>query len=187
MTPPPKSAVFVADEARWFAEQVQPHESALKAWLRARFPWLPEVDDIVQESVFRLWRQRRQPSGAAPASTKAMLFAIARNAAVDVARRRAVVQIQAVPEIERISVLDGADVVETVSTRQELEFLAEAVRQLPDRRRQVLTLTKIYGYTEREVAERLGISEHTVRTHVVRGMEQITQYLRERGLGRRQA
>jgi RNA polymerase sigma-70 factor (ECF subfamily) len=69
-----------------------------------------------------------------------------------------------------------------VNARQELEFFAAALRNLPDRCRQVVTLTKIYGLTEREVAERLGVSENTVRTQVVRGMERCTNYLRERGV-----
>lgn len=56
--------------------------------------------------------------------------------------------------------------------------------QLPTRCQQVLTLTKVYGMTEREVAERLGISEHTVRTHVVRGIERCADYFRERGITR---
>ena len=89
--------------------------------------------------------------------------------------------------MRELSVLDqGADVVETVVARQELEFLTEAVRGLPDRCRQVVTLAKIYGLSEREIAERLGISENTVRTHVVRGMERCTDYLRARGITRGQ-
>jgi RNA polymerase sigma factor (sigma-70 family) len=79
---------------------------------------------------------------------------------------------------------EGANVIQIVTARQELEILADALRDLPDRCRQVLTLTKIYGLSEREVAERLGISENTVRTHVVRGMERCTDYLRARGISR---
>ena len=183
MKPSPPSVVNRAEGERWFAEEVQPHESALKSWLRRRFPWLLEVDDIAQDSILRLWRMKRAPNSPAVSSSKAMLFAIARNAAVDAARRRAVVQFEPVAEIEQLSVLDHADVVEIVSTRQELEFLADALRDLPARCRQVITLTKIYGYTEREVAERLGISENTVRTQVVRGMLRCADYLRRRGVG----
>ena len=91
-----------------------------------------------------------------------------------------------VGDMEQLPVLDPTDVAEAVSIRQELDFLAEAVRGLPDRCRQVVTLTKIYGCTEREVAERLGISEHTVRTQVVRGMERCTEFLRRRGVRRNQ-
>lgn len=186
LTPLPEPSPGVDQRcARWFAEEVQPHDSALKSWLRSRFPWLMEVDDIAQEAAVRLWRRRNNPVAAPIKSGKAALFAIARNAAIDEARHRAVVSMRSVTELEGLSVLDdGADVVATVDARQELEFFAEALRDLPARCRQVVTLTKVYGLSEREVAAQLGISPNTVRTQVVRGMERCTNYLRERGVKR---
>lgn len=184
MKEPPPTPPDPAETRRWFAEHVQPHESALKSWLRARFPWLLEVDDIAQDAFLRLWRMKSGGAARTVRSSKAALFTIARNAAVDAARRRQVVQFESVAEFDDLSVLDHADVVETVSMRQELELLADALRDLPERCRQVITLTKIYGYTEREVAERLGISEHTVRTQVVRGMVKCADYLRRCGVTR---
>jgi RNA polymerase sigma-70 factor (ECF subfamily) len=32
--------------ARWFAEEIQPHESALRGFLHARFPTLVDIDDL---------------------------------------------------------------------------------------------------------------------------------------------
>lgn len=175
--PPP------ADQTQWFAEHVLPHEPALRAWLRARFPWLHEADDVAHDAVVRLWHRGAASDGAAIASPKAMLFAIARNAAHDLGRRRGVAEINSVAEIERLSVLDEhTDVAETVSTRQELEFLADALRNLPDGCRQVLTLCKMYGYTPKEVAARLGISEHTVRAQIAKGLRRCADYLRHRGV-----
>ncbi|MES2694842.1 MAG: RNA polymerase sigma factor [Verrucomicrobiota bacterium] len=170
---------------RWFEEELRPHEPALKSWLRARFPSLLDVDDIAQEATVRLWRRQAKPSAVPLRSAKAALFAIARNAVIDLLRRKAVARTDSVAEIGELSVLDeSADVVRTVVARQELEFLTEAVRTLPTRCRQVITLAKVYGLSEREVAERLGISENTVRTQVVRGMERCSAYLRERGINR---
>ena len=168
---------------RSFIEELQAQQPPLKAWLRARFPWLAEVDDIAQEAVLRLWRRHMKADRPAINSPKAALFSVARNAVIDLARHRQVANTENVAEIDRLPVLDeGADVVQTVAARQELEFLAEAVRGLPTRGRQVITLTKIYGLSEREVAEQLGISENTVRTHIVRGMERCADYLRARGV-----
>jgi RNA polymerase sigma-70 factor (ECF subfamily) len=182
---PPPSASASPPNDRWFEAELRPHEPALKSWLHARFPNLPEVDDIAQEAAVRLW-QRQAKAGAAPLrSAKAALFAIARNAVIDLLRRKAVAKTELVAEMAQLPVLDeSGDVVRTVVARQELELLAEAVASLPTRCRQVVTLTKVYGLTEREVAERLGISENTVRTQVVRGMERCTGYLRERGVER---
>jgi RNA polymerase sigma factor (sigma-70 family) len=183
-SPPPNSEPIDDQSQRWYAEEIRPHEPALKSWLRCRFPWLADVDNIVQESVIRLWRRTTNRAGAPIRSPKATLFAIARNAAVDQARRNAVVSIEPVADLGALTVLDSTDTVEAVSVRQELDHLADAIRQLPPRCRQVLTLTKVYGMTERETAERLGISEHTVRTQVVRGMERCTDYFRARGITR---
>lgn len=174
-----------AEDTRWLTEEVQPHGSSLRAYLQRRFPWLTDVDDIAQEALFRVWRRRRKTADKETACPKAALFAIARNAVFDLGRRRAVAKIENMAEIERLSVLDERDdVAETVSTRQELEFLAEAMRSLPNRCRQVLTLTKMYGYSQKETAERLGISEHTVRVQVAKGMRRCAEYLRRRGVCR---
>lgn len=171
------------DQARWFSEEVQPHEPALREWLRARFPWLHEADEIAREAVLRLWHQGSGGAGAGIASPRALLFAIARNAACDVGRRRGIAEIASLAEIEHLPVADERpDVAEVVATRQELEFLAEALRELPDGCRQVLTLCKMYGYAPKEVAARLGISEHTVRAQIAKGMRRCAEYLRRRGV-----
>lgn len=178
--PPP-----VDDHAKWFVDEVHPHVPALLGWLHARFPRLGDVEDIAQKALLRLWRRQNQPGAGVLRSPKAVLFAIARNAAIDETRHQAVARTEAVAEPGLLHVLDGRPgVAETVSARQELEFLAEALRQLPDRCRQVMTLTKIYGLTEKEAAARLGVSENTIRTHVVRGLEHCTKHLRRRGVER---
>lgn len=185
MSQTPDKPDLAGASERWFEAELQPHDGALKSWLRARFPSVPEVDDIAQEAAVRVWRRQSRADAVPLKSPKAALFAVARNAVIDLLRRKSVARTDAVAEIGALSVLDeSADVVRTVVARQELELLTEAVRTLPDRCRQVITLTKVYGLTEREVAERLGISENTVRTQVVRGMERCAAYLRERGVVR---
>lgn len=74
-----------AEQARWFSEQVQPHEPALRAYLSKRFPSLPDHDDLVQETYARLLRHSDPLRLTHP---RAYLFVTARNAAVDFFRRR---------------------------------------------------------------------------------------------------
>ncbi len=40
-----------SEPARWFAEEVPPQVSALRAYLQARFPTLPDYDAIRMEKV----------------------------------------------------------------------------------------------------------------------------------------
>lgn len=168
---------------QWFADEVLPHEPALREWLRQRFPWLNDVDNIARDSIARLWRRLGSQERKPPHSPKAMLFAIARNAAYDEGRRRGIARMQALSEEASSSLADErANVAEVVSVRQELELLSDAVRALPDGCRQVITLCKLYSMAPRQVAAKLGISEHTVRAQIARGMRRCAAYLRHRGV-----
>ena len=51
-----------------------------------------------------------------------------------------------------------------------LDRVADAVAQLPPRSREVLLLQREHGLSYREIAEVLGISELTVKTHVARAL-----------------
>ena len=165
---------------RWFTEKVLPHEPALRAWLRGLFPTLPDVDDLVQETYVRVLRAR---AGAPIESTKAFLFTTARNLALDDCRHRQVISFEPIAEFERLHVLeDRPGVSETVGRRQELELLTQAIQLLPERCRQVLTLRKIYGLSQKEIAAQLGISEHTVEAQVGNGVRRCAEFLALRGL-----
>jgi RNA polymerase sigma factor (sigma-70 family) len=169
-----------SEQARWFAEEVQPHESSLRRYLRGVFPSLPDVDDLVQESYARLIRARE--SGRV-GYAKAFLFTTARNAALDIFRRRKVVAIDGVENLAALSVAeDRPDAAEAVNKQQELELLSAAVRDLPDRCRQVLTLRLLYGMSQKEIAADLGISEHTVKAQLAKGMRRCADYFEERGV-----
>ena len=76
-----------------------------------------DVDDIAQEALLRLWRRCRRNEFVDVKSPKAMLFTTARNAALDLGRRRAKVEIET-SDIEGLA--DHADVSEAVSRQQAL-------------------------------------------------------------------
>jgi RNA polymerase sigma-70 factor (ECF subfamily) len=150
--------------------------------LRAVFPSLPDVDDLVQESYARLIQAR---AVGTVAYAKAFLFTTARNVALDIFRRRKVVSIEGVADLAELDVAeDRPDVGDAVNRQQELEMLAAAVRGLPDRCRHVLTLRLLYGYSHREIATELRISEHTVKAQLAKGMRRCAEYFEEAGVTR---
>jgi RNA polymerase sigma-70 factor (ECF subfamily) len=169
-----------SDQARWFAEEVQPHESSLRSYLRSVFPALPDVDDFVQESYARLIRAH---AAGRVSYAKAFLFTTARNAALDFFRRRKVVAIETMAEPAELAVIeDRPDAADAMNRQQELEMLADAVRGLPDRCRQVLTLRLLYGYSHKQIGGELGISEHTVKAQLAKGMRRCADYFAQRGI-----
>lgn len=167
--------------AKWFAEEVQPHESALRSYLRNRFPTAGEVDDLVQDTFVRILRARDSHTID---SARAFLFGIARRLAIDHLRRLGRTPVhEPVTEFHAASVLtDERSVAEVVCTRQELELLAEAIDALPARCREIVVLRKLDGLSHREIAGRLGLSEETVQVQVGRGMRRCAAFLRRRGV-----
>lgn len=164
--------------ARWFVENLQPHETMLRAWLRSQFPAERDIDDLVQESFLRVIEASRQQAIASP---KAFLFATARNLALGRIRHQRVTGDFSLTETDAESVWDeGANVADEVARSQEIALLTEAIQSLPERCRQIITLRKIYGLSQKDVAAQLGISEHTVEAQGTIGLRKITEYLQRR-------
>jgi RNA polymerase sigma factor (sigma-70 family) len=171
------------ENARWFAEHVQPHEPMLRAWLASRFSARVVVDDIVQDAYVRVLRARSAGELHAP---KAFLFTTARNLALDYLRRHHVSRTGSLVENDLSNVLDDAsDVAETVARNQELALLTEAIQTLPDRCRQVFTLRTVYGMTQRAIGEKLGISDRTVAAQLTIGTAKCTEFMLRRTETRR--
>ena len=168
------------ETTRWFTEEVQPHESELRAYLRTKFSSHLDIDDLVQETYARLLQAREQ---APLRSAKAYLFTTARNAAFDIFRRRKIVAIDGLAEIELLPVFeDRPGVAEAVCHDQELQLLAEAIQALPDRCRRVLTLRKLHGLSHRDIAQQMDITENTVNAQVAIGVLRLRDYLRACGV-----
>ncbi|PHX85752.1 MAG: transcriptional regulator [Opitutia bacterium] len=168
------------EQARWFSEEVYPHEAALRAYLQARFPTLADHDDIVQETYSRLLRAKATVGVHYP---KAFLFTAARNIAFDLFRRRGAKPTEAVTDLVELTVLeDRPGVGEQIDQGYELEVLADAVRALPDRCRQVIMLRYLDGLAYKEIAEQLGISPETVKVHLAKGMRRCAAFFVDRGL-----
>jgi RNA polymerase sigma-70 factor (ECF subfamily) len=167
--PPPDSEQF-----RWYADHVQPHEAMLRAWLRSQFPAVRDVDDLVQEAMVRVLRANEAGAIEAP---KAFLFATARNLALMQLRHRRVERTDALAETDVSGILDeSADVPGAVARTEELEILTQAIQSLPARCRQIVTLRKIYGLSQRDIATRLGISEHTVEAQGTIGLRKLAEF-----------
>ena len=171
--------------SRWFAEEVQPHEPDLRAYLRRRFPRLTDVDDMVQESFVRLLRARE--TGGVQC-VRAYLFTIARNVAHALLRRPRIFDEQPLTDSRVLRIVEtGPDVPEQVSTNQEVALLLDAIDALPARCREIFILRKLRGVPQKEIASLLKLSEQTVQVQVARGAKKCAQFLRARGVTGRHA
>jgi RNA polymerase sigma factor (sigma-70 family) len=170
----------VAEQTRWFSEEVQPHEGALRNFLRRRVSSAADIDDVVQDSYVKILQAR---SAGEIVSIKAYLFTIARNTAAKVFRKRKIFSATPVSELPSWRVLDREqDVIEAVNHRAQQALIAEAIAELPERCREILLLRIVDDVSRPEIAMRLNIAESTVRTQLARGLEKCTNSLRKRGV-----
>ena len=176
MPPPPASP----DQARWFAKEVFPHESVLRSYLRAAFPTVRDVDDVVQESYLRVWRTAATQRIN---SAQAFLFRVARNLALDVIRHERVSPLVPMGSLADLCVLDHeAGAAELLTREEKSKLLGRALAALPGRCREIVFLHKIKGLSQRAVGEKLGLSEKTVANQVAHGVNRCEQFFRQRGI-----
>lgn len=164
------------EKDEWFAEELQPHEAELRAWLKGRFPAELDFDDIIQESFISAWKARQNGVLRLP---KAFLFGAARNLALVSLRSRKVRGYDKMIQIEDCDVLDEkAGVQEMVVRNQELQILTLAIQSLPEKCRQIFTLRKVYGMPQREIARKLDLSPRTVNAQITIGLHKCAMYVR---------
>ena len=120
----------------------------------ARVAGAQAAPDIASEVLIRaLTRWERVGGHAAPWVTVA-----AANLAIDSLRKRT-------PVLRTRTVVDPAD-----ASAERLD-LANALRPLPRRQREALVLRYLVGLPDDEIAESLGVSVATIKTHLSRGLQ----------------
>lgn len=168
------------EDARWFAAEVQPHESALRAYIHHKFPTLSDVDDIVQESFLKALHARKTGKLT---SARGFLFRVASNAVVSFFRKRKYISGQDVNDVEALCVVESnADVFENVCSQDEIDLISEAIADLPERCRDIVMLRLMHGMEYGLIARQLGVSEATVRVQTARGMKKCGDFLCTRGV-----
>jgi len=152
-------------------------EGLLRAYLFRYVRNPADVDELLQETYARLLVAH--PTGCGEVrSVRALALTIARNVALDWLRHRDVVPMDLVSDLASLDVLDEkAQVDEIVNSHQELALLAEVIAELPKRSRQVFTLRRVYGLSQREIAQRLGIREETVEQMLARAVRRCAEAL----------
>jgi RNA polymerase sigma factor (sigma-70 family) len=153
-------------------------EGVLRACLYRYARNVADVDELLQETYEHLLAAGAAPEREEVRSIRAFALTVARNVALSWLRHRQVVPIELVADLEALETLDDRDQVEEiVNSHQELALLTQAVARLPERCRQVFTLRKVYGFSQKEIAASLSISENTVEQHLAKGVRLCTAAL----------
>ena len=159
----------------WFKREILSLEGPLVRYLRRVWPNKDEIQDLRQEIYARIYQAA---TVSRPTQARAFLFTTARHLLSDRIRHERIVSIEAVGDIDALNVsIDEISTEQRVSARQELKLLAQAMDQLPPKCRQVMWLRRVEGLSQKEVAQRLGVTVKTVEQHISKGGRLLTEYM----------
>jgi RNA polymerase sigma-70 factor, ECF subfamily len=138
------------------------------------------AEDAVQDGFLAAWRNadRFMPERAR-ASTWLLTFVHRR--AVDLVRREERRRADALPDDAETGATESAE--DDAWLRLERERVQAALRQLPDPQREALELAYYGGFTQSELAERLGQPVGTIKSRMFAGLARLRELLAEPGPG----
>jgi RNA polymerase sigma-70 factor (ECF subfamily) len=126
-----------------------------------------DIDDILQETFIRACAAAEKTDIRHPRS---FMFKTAQNLALNHVTSAYYTR----TDMEDFSSMDVPEMMESLESEFESKerFLAfcRAVRALPPQCRRVFVLRKVYGLSQQEIADYLGISQSTVEKHVAKGL-----------------
>jgi RNA polymerase sigma factor (sigma-70 family) len=127
-----------------------------------------DPEDIAQEAFTRLMRRHLDEPQAALGYLRAIVVNLTRNRHrhLGVVRRRTP------------AAVDEASSEQAAIVREDHREVIEALAALPARRREAIVLRFWLDLPEREIAAATGVSAGTVKSHVSRGMAELTRALK---------
>ncbi len=133
------------------------------------------AEDVLQDVFVKIW-QKAADFDAARASPVTWMATIARNSALDVARRRTHVAIDDAPEALEVSD-PGLPALAQLEQGEELGRLQRCLDGLEPERRQMVRLAYLDGFSREELAQRFGHPTGTIKTWLHRSLKQLKDCL----------
>ena len=133
------------------------------------------ADEVMQEAYLKIWNSAGQfdPAVASPIT---WMVAIARNRAIDVARKRRDVSVEEAPEALEFAA-DIADPLAGRERSEELARLLDCLGRLDPEQRQLVLLAYYNGLSREQLAARIGRPVNTIKTWLRRSILAVRECL----------
>ena len=156
------------EAAEWLARNVLPHEALIRDQLTRVCAYDLDIEDILQEMYARLLAV---PSLEDIRYPKQYALQTAKSIIIDHIRHSHVVSITSSGNLESLDVaVPESSAEERLEFRDEILAVADALARLPKPCRETIILRRLEGLSQRDVAQRLGISEKMVEKHMAHGV-----------------
>ncbi len=166
------------EEAAHWKKVVLRFRSPLAGFFFKRVPDKTLVDDLVQEVFMRLIRRK---SDEPIEKLEQYIFQTAANVLRDHARRQAVRQTGAHESFDE-AVHPGSDISpeRVIEGREQLALLTAAIKEMPERTRDIFVLRVLEKKKCAEVAQMMGLSTRAVEKHMVKAFAYVNHMMEKK-------
>lgn len=133
-----------------------------------------EAEDVVQETLIKLWKQRDSLEGIE--SLEAYAITMARNMAIDIQKRASnnTVSLDATPFLSAERSVNPYD---NIYAQEGLRRINKLMAELPEKQRSCMQLRDFEGKNYREIAEIMSITEDQVKVNIFRARKYIKEHM----------
>ena len=134
------------------------------------------AEDIVQETFLRLWLHRTEVGQME--RPEAWLYTVASNLSLSWLRTHAA-EMRRDQRLGRHKNNNKEYIIDRLSLQETQQLLSRAITLLPPKRQEIYMLSREEGLNHKEIAEKLQLSQHTIKNQLVTALRFIRDYLRQ--------
>ena len=158
-----------------FNELFREHEHKLYAFALKVLRSDAQAKDIVQDVFLKLWTIREQLHEIE--NMDAFLYRLTENKVYDYLRAAATREKTRQELWQRVQDTNTATTI-PLEAKEYHQLVQQAIAQLPSQRKIIYLLSKEDGLKQREIADELQLSPHTVRNHLAEAFRSIRNYVK---------
>lgn len=140
-----------------------------------------EAEDVVQDTIIKLWRMHQNDSSltqeisgdARIDNLEAYALRMVRNLALD--RQR--MKVNQTENIDGMDFISSSSVEHSLEQDERINTIRNAMEQLPEKQRVAMQLRDFEGYSYKEIAEVMEITEDQVKVNIFRARQSIRSTL----------
>ena len=159
---------------------VQAYNEMKSSLMRFAYRYLKkpnDIEDVVQEAFVRVIHSKQINEIN---NLKPYIFQTVKNLSFKQLEKAEYKLADQVGDFSELGLLlDSQTLEQEFESRQRFELFCRAVRALPIKCQRVYILRKVYGFSQKEIAEHLGISIKTVEAHLSKAIVRCTDYMDE--------
>ena len=125
------------------------------------------IDDILQEVFIRIWQNRNKINTSE--TFNSFIFTITRNLLLNELRNR-FSNLKMKEKVGKLSVPIEYSFIEQSEYHDLKEKVDRSINELPIRQKEIFTLSRINGFSHKEIAEKLNITTKTVEFHIAKSI-----------------